>query len=114
MSICFKETPNTLRARGAFGEILKSTDFRGNDTFGWAYGVEKETGDVIFFFPITILNNLGSKKDFFLTRLRDSWIEAKFEIIDEKNLEPNEFAGIGFPCICFKLRSLIDLETEEL
>jgi len=106
-NVCFAENQNTLRAKEAMDITLRKEKFY-RVLSGWTDGYDIDTGDVLYFFPLHDLYNLGEeRKKKFLENIKKNWIDAKFEIIEEKELAGDEYFHVGFCSLFFRLKSLI-------
>ncbi len=103
-NLSFKVNEHTIRASVAANCILQKS----NSIYSVICGIDSDTGDVLFFFPIDFLDGYSEEEQEKLTqKLRESWIFSNFEILEETELSWNAYPEVGFCSRCYRLRSTI-------
>lgn len=107
-NLCFDDNVNNLRAnKAALITILRDDRYVGI-LRGYTYGFDKDTGDVLYFFPWEFLNSVKKEiRKEFLETIKKAWIDAKFEILDEREIDGDVYFDVGFKSYFFRLRSII-------
>ena len=104
-NLSFERNGNVKRADNAFNEAITHSDCK---ISRWASGFDEDTGDVLFFIPLSDLNNLDTKKkEKFLRSIRKGWLSAKFKILEEEELSGEEYFHVGYRSQFFRLKSTI-------
>ena len=107
-SVRFKAEQDTKRAQVALDITLRKPEF---SIFlsNYVNGFDDDTGDLLYFFPTSDINKLKEvDKKNFVQDIKKNWIDAKFQILAEKDLsEKNKNFHVGFRSLFFRLKSLI-------
>ena len=107
-SVRFKAEQDKKRAQTALDITLRKPEFS-NFLSNWIIEFDIETGDLLYFFPISDINKLKEEdKKSFIQEVRKNWIDANFKILAQKELsEKNKKYNVGFSSLFFRLKSLI-------
>ena len=107
-SVRFKADQDTNRAQAALDIALRKPEFS-NFLSNYTNGFDENTGDLLYFFPISDINKLQEEdKTNFIQEVRKNWIHANFKILAQKELsEKNKKYNVGFGSLFFRLQSLI-------
>ena len=106
-NLCFDENENKERADEALNITLRKQEFWCFIS-GCTHGFDVDTGDVLYFFPLLDIKRLKEEdKKRFLDDIKKNWVDANFEILEEKELAGDEYFHVGFRSLFFRLKSLI-------
>jgi len=76
----------------------------------WISGIDSDTGDILFFFPIDFLDNFTDKiRNQRLEVLRKYWYYSRFEVLEEREMYFSEYKAVPFCSIFFRLKDNLSL-----
>ena len=102
-NLCMDQTDETRLASKAIEPILKKSYFK---VGSYTYGFDVDTGDILFFFQIEKIYDMGFAKYHFLVEMKNAWRKAGFKIVEEKELPKYEYRRVGFASLCYRIKRI--------
>ena len=105
-NLCLYKSLAVLRAMKA-ANLTFSNCTLSLPSSGYINGYDKDTGDVLYFFPTKELYKFGKEEaQAALADIRKNWKDFSFEIAEEEILPTGTYPEVQFESLFFRLRSV--------
>lgn len=102
-NLCLDKTVHTQLAAEAIKPVLRKPYFV---TGNWAYGVDTDNGDILVFFQLNKIKQMGFGVYHFDVELKKAWRNAGFKVIEKVELPKYEYNRVGFESLCYRLQRI--------